>query len=204
MESLEQTLRRLDQEREEADRRYNDALTALDRTVPRPGEWPSPHPIADDSQLRTINDAWDIAAVAPAGQSGWRGRLAGFIWRTVAPYLQRQASFNSRLVDHLNRNAAAARHAHQRGGRNDRARFGSEFARLAEFHALILHYLQQITALRRHAGSPCGRRRAGPQRVAERPGREHGQAMGVAERARPARRCPRDAPSPPGMTNCAR
>ena len=145
MESLEQTLRRLDQEREEADRRYNDALTALDRTVPRPAEWPSPHPIADDSQLGTINDAWDIAAVAPAGQSGWRGRLAGFIWRTVAPYLQRQASFNSRLVDHLNRNATAARRAHQRGEETV-ARLRDEFARLAEFHALTLHYLQQITA----------------------------------------------------------
>ena len=34
METLEQTLTRLEQERDEADRRYNDALTALDRAVP--------------------------------------------------------------------------------------------------------------------------------------------------------------------------
>jgi SAM-dependent methyltransferase len=145
MESLEQTLRRLDKEREEADRRYNDALTALDRSVPVPAEWPSPHAIADDSQLASINAAWDIAAAAPAAQSGWRGRLAGFIWRTIGPYLQRQASFNSRVVDHLNRNAATARHAHQRA-EEATVRLREEFARLAEFHARTLQYLQEITA----------------------------------------------------------
>jgi SAM-dependent methyltransferase len=145
MESLEQTLRRLDKERDEADRRYNDALTALDRSVPRPAEWPSPHAIADDSQLASINGAWDIAPGAPAPQPGWRGRLAGFIWRTIGPYLQRQASFNSRIVDHLNRNAATARHAHQRA-EEATVRLREEFARLAEFHARTLQYLQEITA----------------------------------------------------------
>jgi len=145
MESLEQTLRRLDQERDEADRRYNDALTALDRALPKPGEWTPPHPVADASQLATITDTWDIAALAPSAQSGWRGRLAGFIWRTVAPYLQRQASFNSRIADHLNRNAAAAHHAHQRAEETT-ARLRDEFARLAEFQARTIQYLQQMTA----------------------------------------------------------
>ena len=109
METLEQTLRRLDQERDDADERYNTALTALDRAMPKPGEWPSPLLAADDSALAAINDAWAIAAVAPAPRPGWRGRLTGFIWRTVAPYLQRQTSFNSLIADHLNRHAAAAR-----------------------------------------------------------------------------------------------
>ena len=145
MESLEQTLRHLDEERGDADRRYNDALTALDRALPAPGEWPAPHPAHDDSQLAALNAAWDIAANAPAAQPGWRGRLAGFIWRTVAPYLQQQAAFNSRLVDHLNRHAAAARHAHQRA-EVTAARLREESARLAEFHARLLQYLQQVTA----------------------------------------------------------
>ena len=145
MESLEQTLRRLDREREEADRRYNDALTALDRAFPRPGEWPSPRRTVDDSQLPSINDAWNIAAAAPAAQPGWRGRLSGFIWRTVAPYLQQQATFNSRLVDHLNRNAAAANEAHRRAEETT-ARLRDEFGRLAEFHARTIEYLQQMTA----------------------------------------------------------
>ena len=151
MESLEQTLRRLDREREEADRRYNDALTALDRALPRPGEWPSPSRTVDDSQLPSINDAWNIAAAAPAAQPGWRGRLSGFIWRTVAPYLQQQTSFNSRLVDHLNRNAAAANEAHRRAEETtarlrDDDRALHEFGRLAEFHARTIEYLQQMTA----------------------------------------------------------
>jgi SAM-dependent methyltransferase len=145
MESLEQTLRRLDREREEADRRYNDALTALDRALPRPGEWPSPSRTVDDSQLPWINDAWNIAGAAPAAQPGWRGRLSGFIWRTVAPYLQQQTSFNSRLVDHLNRNAAAAIEAHRRAEETT-ARLRDEFGRLAEFHARTIEYLQQMTA----------------------------------------------------------
>ena len=145
MESLEQTLRRLDREREEADRRYNDALTALDRALPRPGEWPSPSRTVDDSQLPSINDAWNIAGAAPAAQPGWRGRLSGFIWRTVAPYLQQQTSFNSRLVDHLNRNAAAANEAHRRAEETT-ARLRDEFGRLAEFHARTIEYLQQMTA----------------------------------------------------------
>jgi O-antigen chain-terminating methyltransferase len=145
MESLEQTLRRLDREREEADRRYNDALTALDRALPRPGEWPSPRPTVDDSQLPSINDAWNVAAAAPAAQPGWRGRLSGFIWRTVGPYLQQQASFNARLVDHLNRNVAAANEAHRRAEETT-ARLRDEFGRLAEFHARTIEYLQQMTA----------------------------------------------------------
>ncbi len=145
MESLEQTLRRLDEERGDADRRYNDALTALDRALPAAGDWPAPHPAQDDSQLAALKAGWDIAANAPAAQPGWRGRLAGFVWRTVAPYLQQQAAFNSRLVDHLNRHAAAARHAHQRA-EETAARLREESARLAEFHARLLLYLQQVTA----------------------------------------------------------
>jgi O-antigen chain-terminating methyltransferase len=157
METLEQTLKRLDQERDEADQRYNEALTAVDRALPAFRDWPPPPPSADDSQLGSINDTWDIAAKPPDAEGGWRGRLTGFIWRTIAPYLQRQASFNSRLVDHLNRNVAAARRAHERA-EDTTARLREEFAGLAEFHARAMVYLQHITAYidtrdRRVAGS---------------------------------------------------
>ena len=144
MESLEQKLRQLDQDREEADQRYNEALTALDRALPRPQDWPSPAPVLDDSQLPSINSSWDIAATSPALPGGWRGRLAGLIWRTVAPYLQQQASFNSRIVDHLNRNAAAAREAHLRSEATA-AQLREQFAKLAEFHTRMIQYLQQVT-----------------------------------------------------------
>jgi SAM-dependent methyltransferase len=144
MESLDDTLRRLKRERDEADRRYNDALTSLDRALPPQAEWPSPGPGMDDSQLAGLNTAWDTLA-PPASLPGWRGRLTGFIWRTVAPSLQRQATFNSRLVDHLNRNADAAREAYQRA-EETAARLREEFARLAEFHSRTIQYLQQVTA----------------------------------------------------------
>ena len=158
MESLEQTLQRLDRERDEADRRYNEALTALDRVLPKPAEWPSPRPASDDSQLASLNGAWDIAAVPPAAGSGWRGRLAGLVWRTVAPYLQQQASFNARLVDHLNRNAAAARDAQQRAEETV-ARLREESARLAEFHARLIRTCSRSprTSTRAIAGRPAAR-----------------------------------------------
>jgi SAM-dependent methyltransferase len=144
MEPLEDTLRRLKQERDEADRRYNDALTALDRALPAASPLP-PLPIAiDDTQLDAINREWETVA-APQGWSGWRARLAGFIWRVAAPSLQRQQQFNARLVDHLNRQAAAARESDARA-RELVARLQTDLAGVAEFHARTIQYLQQVTA----------------------------------------------------------
>ena len=143
-ESLEDRLRRLEQERDEADRRYNDALTALDRALPRPREIPHPAPAFDEQQLAALNEAWNTIPGPPAA-SGLKGRLTGFIWRTVAPYLQRQLTFNSRLVDHLNRAVAAGRDAQRvAAGQADGLRTALD-AQL-EFNARLIMYLQQITA----------------------------------------------------------
>jgi SAM-dependent methyltransferase len=144
MASLEDTLRRLKEERDAADKRYNDALTLLDRALPRSDGWPQPRLGGDDSQLATLNEAWNTLVEPPAA-SGWRQRLTGFIWRAVAPNFQRQLTFNSRLVDHLNRNANAAREAH-RVAEEAEARRRDDLARVAEFHSKLLLYLQQITA----------------------------------------------------------
>ncbi len=142
---LDETLRRLARERDEADRRYNDALTALDRAQPAAGDFPSPALGADDSQLGALNQDWAIIPGPPPSAGGWRGRLSGFIWRTIAPYFERQLTFNSRLVDHLNRQVAAARDAHRRSEETV-AILRERSAQLAEFHATILRYLQEITA----------------------------------------------------------
>jgi SAM-dependent methyltransferase len=144
MTPLDETLQRLKQERDDADRRYNDALTAVDRAVPSPRPLASPAPAFDDSQAASLNETWNILTDAPGG-SGWRGRLAGFIWRTVAPYFQRQQTFNSRLVDHLNRNVAAARNAHA-SAEQAVGQLQQDFARLADFHGRMMLYLQQVTA----------------------------------------------------------
>ena len=144
MAALEETLRRLKRERDEADRRYNDALTALDRALPPPPEFPPLRGAYDDELLAALNAEWKTLT-APPSDRGWRGRLIGFIWRTVAPYFERQLTFNAHLVDHLNRNVAAARDAH-RAAEDTTARLRDEFARLGEFHARALLYLQQVTA----------------------------------------------------------
>jgi SAM-dependent methyltransferase len=144
-EALDETLRRLARERDEADRRYNEALTALDRAQPVADGFPSPAPGADDSQLAALNHDWVIIPGPPPSDGGWRGRLSGFIWRTVAPYFERQLTFNSRLVDHLNRQVATARDAHRRAEETI-ALLRERSAQLAEFHAAMMRYLQQITA----------------------------------------------------------
>src|SRR5687767_11252988 len=102
-EPLDATLRRLAQERDDADRKYNEALTALDRALMRVPEFPHPPPPYDEHQITPLNRAWDIGAVPPPG-GGLKGRLAAFIWRIAGPPLQKQMAFNSLLVDHVNRN----------------------------------------------------------------------------------------------------
>jgi SAM-dependent methyltransferase len=143
-EPLAETLRRLKRERDEADRRYNEALTELDRALPAPSQIAAPPAGVDDSQLAALNESWKTIPGAPAGD-GWRGRLTGFIWRTVAPYFERQLTFNAQLVDHLNRAVAAARAAH-RHDEDAAARLRDEITRIAGFHARLMQYLQEITA----------------------------------------------------------
>ena len=143
-EPLEAVLRRLKEERDEADARYNEALTALDRTIRPAVALPRPAAGLDDHQVAALNDAWNILP-APPQASGVRGRLAGFIWRTVAPYLQRQLTFNSLLVDHVNRNAAAVCDA-QRAAEATVAALDDELAARAGFQARLMLYLQQVTA----------------------------------------------------------
>ena len=145
MERLEDTLRRLREERDEADRRYNDALTALDRALPPAPRLPDAAPGYDESQITPLNDAWNILAASPPGGGGLAGRLRGLVWRTVAPYLQQQLAFNSRLVDHLNRNAIPHREAH-RAIQEVVAAARERAARDAEFQSRLIVLLQQITA----------------------------------------------------------
>jgi SAM-dependent methyltransferase len=143
-EPLDAALRRLKKERDDADQRYNEALTNLDRTFRPPVGLPEPPPGLDDHQIAQLNEAWNILPSEPA-MGGLKGRLAGFVWRLVAPYFQRQLTFNSKLVDHVNRNAAAARAAHDASGATAAA-LRQQLASLHEFQARLLVYLQQITA----------------------------------------------------------
>jgi SAM-dependent methyltransferase len=141
--SLDETLRRLRQERDEADRRYNEALTALDQAGLPPPSFPDPPAPYDASQAATLNAAWRILD-APAAEAGVRGRLKSLVRRVVGPYLQQQVAFNSWLVDHLNRNLDAGRRAEAAAVRTTAA-LRAQADDLAAFRAHLIAYLQQMT-----------------------------------------------------------
>lgn len=143
-EPLEATLARLAKEREAADVRYNDALTALDGALRPAREVPSPAPGVDDHQIAALNDAWNILPSEPR-RGGLKGRLAAFVWGIVAPYLQRQLTFNSRLVDHVNRTAAAQREAWRAAEAIVEVQ-REQAAATAEFQSRLMLLLQQVTA----------------------------------------------------------
>ncbi len=148
-------LARLKAEREAADRRYNDALTALDAALPRPASLPHPPPPADEHQVTPLNEAWDVLArvpQAPPEAAGLRGRLAGWLWRLLAPHalahlrapLELQHAFNSRLVDHVNRNVPVQR-ATRAAIDSTIECLAGELRALSAFQSHLIVYLQQLT-----------------------------------------------------------
>lgn len=136
---------RREDERLRADKLYNDALTALDRALPAAPRPPEAPARPDDRNLERLNQLWQILPeTRPAPGRGLRSRLAHFVWTLIEPYLERQQSFNSVLVDQLNRSApdvrALARHAAAVAEEQAEHR-----AALARFHTRLIEYLQQIT-----------------------------------------------------------
>jgi SAM-dependent methyltransferase len=137
---------RLQRERADADRRYNDALTALDAllsaSTPAP---PSPAPPLDDVVVAAINDRWRILASAPSFGAGLRARLSRFVWHIVSPVLERQQTFNAAVVEHLNRNVDGQRRLPD--ALNDALALVDETrADARRFRSHLVQYLQQITA----------------------------------------------------------
>ena len=141
-EPLEARLRRLDEERTDADRRYNEALTALDRALLGTPALPPPPAPYDESRLPSLNEVWNLPSAPSA--SGFRGRVASLVWRAVAPAFERQRTFNSQVVDHLNRNAAAHREAHS-AMHHLLTVLRDQFAALGTLHTHLIQFAQQIT-----------------------------------------------------------
>ncbi len=138
---------RLIAERAEAHRKYNEALTAIDRAIQSAPAWPPSPPGYDEHMLRAINEAWTV--VPPGGPTrppGWRGRIADVAWQLVAPVFERQMAFNAALVDHLNRNAVPHREAHQAIAAALPA-LHEGFEGLVRFESLLIQFLQQLTPL---------------------------------------------------------
>lgn len=145
-QSIEDLLARLERERLDADRLYNDALTAVDRALHIAPRLPEPPPLYDESRLGEINAAWDILPQgAPSLDGGsFKDRLRRFVWRLVGPSLETQKRFNAAIVDHLNRNVSAHRESTHAVGALLRA-IGRELRALERFESLLLQYLQTIT-----------------------------------------------------------
>jgi SAM-dependent methyltransferase len=137
-------LARLKQERDEADRRYNEALTNLDAVVQKPRESPHPPPPYDEFQITPLNERWELLSLKPDDGHGWLRRLRTHAWAMVAPLFERQQAFNSALVDHVNRNVATHRET-TRALESALTLFREDHRRLVEFQSLLIIYAQQIT-----------------------------------------------------------
>ncbi len=137
---------RLQKERADADRAYNDALTALDALVQAgPPALPAPVARLDDTLVAAVNERWRAASSPPDFGAGWRGRLARFVWRAIEPVIERQQAFNAALVEHLNRNIEGDRRTRETLNATNAA-LGEQLAAAIRFQSRLIQYLQQITA----------------------------------------------------------
>jgi SAM-dependent methyltransferase len=131
-------------EREDADRTYNDALTALDNAIQRLRELPDPPPPYDELQITPLNQRWELLPLKPDEGSGWLRRIRRHAWSMVAPLFERQQAFNSAVVDHVNRNAAVHREMASALAAM-LAIWREESSRLVDFQTKLILYAQQIT-----------------------------------------------------------
>jgi SAM-dependent methyltransferase len=144
-QTIEDLLARLERERLQADRLYNDALTAVDHAIQAAPTLPDSLPPYDPSRLPALNSAWDILPEgAPPADRSLRGRLRAFVWRMLGPPLEAQKRFNTALLDHLNRNAAV-HEAHSAAIRSLVETIRRELGLLVRFESLLVRYLQTIT-----------------------------------------------------------
>ncbi|MDO8794613.1 MAG: methionine biosynthesis protein MetW [Vicinamibacterales bacterium] len=76
---------------------------------------PLPIPPPDRHQIEALNQGYELG-IDTLGTPGWRGRLVGpfrrLLMRVLGLPLQRQQTFNSLVVDHLNRMDARLQQAH--------------------------------------------------------------------------------------------
>ena len=140
---IKDDLEHLKAERDAADREYNEALTRLDRAIQQlPSSFPHPPPALDEHQITPLNTLWKFE-VPPAG-GGLRGWFVAAVRRAVAPLFERQQTFNSTLVDHINRNVPVGRQTRESID-TTLAVLREQLEQLVRFQSLLVMFLQQIT-----------------------------------------------------------
>jgi len=136
-------LARLKAEREDADRRYNEALSGVDAALA-----PAPHlpalPALDGSQVGPINQHRHLLERPPVLGTGLRARLGGLVWRLVAPYLERQQAFNVAVAEHVTRREEFERERHDALTTTVGA-LREHLRALVVFQSSLIVYLQQLT-----------------------------------------------------------
>jgi O-antigen chain-terminating methyltransferase len=141
--SLTDLLTRLERERVEADRSYNEALTALDHALPGAIDLPCPPAPLDDARVADANRAYNVREAVSDGAFPDR-RLREQFELVVTPVLERQQRFNSAIVDHLNRNVEADRQTRRATAELiDATR--RHLDGIEAFHSRLIQFLQQIT-----------------------------------------------------------
>jgi SAM-dependent methyltransferase len=142
--TLTDLVTRLERERLEADRQYNDALTALDHALPAPVDLPAAPAVDDGRKAFAIDRDFAVTSAVPADGGFLARRLHAAVWRLVGPALERQQRFNAAVVEEVNRSLSAERDARAAAGALvDATRRHLES--LAAFHSRLIQYLQQIT-----------------------------------------------------------
>jgi O-antigen chain-terminating methyltransferase len=107
----------LERERRDADRQYNDALTALDAALVR---------MTSGVTTSVLDDA-----APPSLPEGWRGWRLRAVRHWLAPWMDRQHAFNTRTAEAIE---ALTRRDHERAVAVER------------FQSLLIMFLQRITA----------------------------------------------------------
>ena len=157
----EDELARLKREREEADQKYNEALTQLDRSLARSPELPHAPPPFDDGQISSLNKHWKfIPDDGPSLGGGWRARIAGIAWAFIGPLLQKQEHFNALLVDHINRNVSHAEET-QKASSSIITLVNSHIDEVVAFQSRLIQFVQQLTPFidtKLYESSSIGRR----------------------------------------------
>ena len=110
-------LERLERERQNADRQYNDALTAFDAALLRAT------PVADAAAAAD--------AAPPALPAGWQGRWLRVTDEWLRPWIDRQQAFNARTTAVIDELVSRER---------------ERTAAFERFQAALIAFLQQITA----------------------------------------------------------
>ncbi len=143
---LDDLLARLERERQEADRLYNDAWTALDRLGRKAPALPAAPPASTGAALAGVRARSHATIEAPPGDDrSLKGRARHFIWRVVGPSFQGQQHFNAAVVEQLEQSAAASRDT-ERILTELLERLRAELDALEGFEARLLEYLRTVTA----------------------------------------------------------